>query len=190
LATHHLGCGWYEFAKRTYSLPEQFKYPDFTQAQQYLETSHTRSCELQDLWLIAVNDCWLGRIYSARGQYQEARERWTRSRKLFEALSHTLGIANVLYGMAEVAYLEREYNTACDYTKERLKIEENLRNRQGIASAQSWLGKIEAAQDRKQEACDLLQQAFALYSELKDEPGKMQVKQWMMEIGCEGDASS
>lgn len=183
LCTYNLGRGWHEKARLLDEAYGPDREPDLERARKDLVESLKLSEMLGDTWLIATIFCWLGRVAAAQGQFAEARRHWQESRRLFESIPHTLGVAQVLYGLADVAYQEQDYGLADKITSERLRIETNLRNQQGIASCRAWQGLIKAAQGDSEGGRALLRQSLNSYLALKDLAGEAEVTAWMRDLG-------
>lgn len=182
LGTYNLGRGWSEKARLFDVAYGPDRQPDLEHARQNLEQSLAVSTTLNDPWLIATIACWLGRVAAAQGHFDEARRHWDTSRHYFESIPHTLGVALVLYGLADVAYQEGAYLQANDLTHQRLQIETAVGNEQGIASCHAWLGRIKAAQGDHQGGYNLLQESFVRYQAITDSAGEREVWAWLCEV--------
>lgn len=198
LGAHNLGRALSETARLFDLARGPDKEPDLDAAREHLEQARTNlelslelSRALDNTWLIATNLCWLGRIAAGQAKldvmtrqarFDEARKHWQESRQLFEAIPHALGVAQVLYGLADVAYQEQDYLLVDRLTQERLEIETELRSPQGVASGLAWQGRLKAAHGEHQAGCALLQDSLMIYRAIGDAAGEKEALGWLCEV--------
>ncbi|KAG8947577.1 hypothetical protein FRC04_010627 [Tulasnella sp. 424] len=112
-----------------------------------------------------------GRMHFSHGRSSEAKHDFNKSLKISSRTKNDLGIANAVFGLAEIAGVESNFSQAEPLYTNAHAIYTRIGNQFGVAKTAAQLGAILRTQGHYPRGESLLQEARDLYYQLENLPG-------------------
>jgi tetratricopeptide (TPR) repeat protein len=113
----------------------------------------------------------LGTVAHARGELDEALQRWRQSLAIEEQLGDRAGMASSYRHLGIVAQDRGDWDEALQWYRQSLAIFEQLGDRSGMAKSYHQLGMVAKNRGELDEALDWYRKALAIFEELGDRAG-------------------
>lgn len=133
---------------------------DYNAAIQNLEAQNNRP-------QIATTQRNLGYLHLAGGQFPEARKAFEAGLALLKDMNAKAEEADVLHGLSEVSFHEKEFDKSMDLSSESLKLSNESNNPAILWQALTTLGKTQSVLGRPEEAIQSLNKAIAIVDEIR-----------------------